>query len=67
MRRDVSIQWGLPSQWNVLFAGGHTAYGGSQASGPIRAIATGLHHSHSNMRSVLHLRLTPQLTAKMDP
>ena len=28
-----------------------TAYGGSQTRGQIRAVATGLHHSHSNMGS----------------
>ena len=27
------------------------AYGGSQARGRIRAVAAGLHHSHSNARS----------------
>ena len=27
------------------------AYGGSQARGPIGAVAAGLHHSHSNMGS----------------
>ena len=31
------------------------AYGGSQARGPIRDVATGLHHSHSSARSELHL------------
>ena len=39
------------------------AYGGSQARGPIGAVATGLHHSHSNARSKLNLRPTLQLTA----
>ena len=32
-----------------------TAYGGSQARGPIGAVAASLHHSHSNARSVLRL------------
>ena len=32
------------------------AYGGSQARGLIGAIAAGLHHSHSNTRSELHLQ-----------
>ena len=32
------------------------AYGGSQARGRIRTVATGLHHSHSNARSWPHLR-----------
>ena len=44
-----------------------TAYGGSQARDPIRAIAAGLHHSHSHTRSEPHLRPTPQLTATLDP
>ena len=34
------------------------AYGGSQAMGPIRAAATGLHHSHSSDRSEPHPRPT---------
>ena len=43
------------------------AYGGSQARGPIRAEADGLHHSHSNSGSKLRLRPTPQLRATPDP
>ena len=43
------------------------AYGGSQARGPITAVATGLHHSHSNVGSKPHLQPTPQLTATPDP
>ena len=42
------------------------ACGGSQASGQIRAVATGLHHSHSNAGSEPHLRPTPQLMAMPD-
>ena len=42
------------------------AYGGSQARGQIRAVATGLHQSHSNAGSELRLRPTPQLTATPD-
>ena len=34
------------------------AYGGSQAMGQIRAVATSLHHSHSNVGSELSLRPT---------
>ena len=30
------------------------AYGGSQARGRIGAVTTGLHHSHSNARSLTH-------------
>ena len=40
------------------------AYGGSQARGPIRAIAAGLHHSHSKARSE---QPTSQLTAMLGP
>ena len=36
----VAISWAAPA-----------AYGGSQARGPIRAVATGLHQSHSNAGS----------------
>ena len=43
------------------------AYGSSQARGPIGAAAAGLHHSHSNTRSELCLRPTPQVTATLDP
>ena len=42
-------------------------YGSSQARGQIRALAAGLHHSHSNAESEPHLRSTPQLTATPDP
>ena len=38
------------------------AYGGSQERGPIRAVATGLHHSPAMQDSKPHLRSTPQLT-----
>ena len=44
-----------------------SAYGSSQARGSIRAAAANLHHSHSNARSKLHIRPTPQLTATLDP
>ena len=30
------------------------AYEGSQAKGPIRAVAAGLHHSHSNAGALTH-------------
>ena len=39
------------------------AYGGSQARGLIRAVATGLRHSHSNEGSELRLQPIPQLAA----
>ena len=54
-----------------LFSTSPAAYGGSQVRGLIRAVAAGLRHSyrhsHSNARSELHLRPTPQLTAMPDP
>ena len=43
------------------------AYGGSQARGLIRAVAVGLHQSHSNVGSEAGLQPTPQLTATPDP
>ena len=43
------------------------ALGSSQARGRIGATAAGLHHSHSNMGSELHLGPTPQLMATLDP
>ena len=43
------------------FRAAPVAYGSSQARGHIGAIATGLHHSHSNTGFELHLRPTPQL------
>ena len=39
------------------------AYGGSRARVQIGAVAFGLHHSHSNAGSELHLRIKPQLVA----
>ena len=44
----VAISWAAPA-----------AYGGSQARGQIRAVATGLRQSHSNAGSELRLRPTP--------
>ena len=43
------------------------AHGGSQARGPIGAIAAGLRHSHSSARSEPHLPPTPQPTTMLDP
>ena len=42
-------------------------YGGSQARGPIRAVAAGLHHSHSNSGPKPSLQPTLQLTSTPDP
>ena len=39
----------------LLFKASPGAYGSSQARGPIRAAAAGLHHSHSDMGSQLRL------------
>ena len=51
----VAISWAAPA-----------AYGGSQARGPIGAVATGLRQRHSNAGSEPHLQPTPQLTATPD-
>ena len=53
----------------IFFWGGNTleAYGSSQARGQIRAVATGLHLSHSNTRPETCLWPTPQLTAMPIP
>ena len=51
----------------LLFRTAPGAYGSSQARGRMEATAAGLLHSHSNIRSELHLQPTPQLTATPDP
>ena len=43
------------------------AYGGSQARGPIGAVAASLHQSHNNEGSEPRLQPTPQLMATPDP
>ena len=43
------------------------AHGGSQARGPVGAVATGLRQRHSNVGSELRLRPTPQFTETLDP
>ena len=54
--------------WLFIFSmAAPVAYGGSQARGLIGTVAPGLHQSHSNSGSELHLRPTPQLTATLDP
>ena len=50
-----------------LFMAAPMAYGGSQARSRIRAVATGLRHSHSNVRLEPHLQPTPQLTVMPGP
>ena len=42
------------------------AYGGSQAWGPIRTVAAGLHQSHSNARSESRLQSASQLITTPD-
>ena len=49
----------------LFFSPTPAAYGGSQARDQIRAIATGLSHSHSNARSEPCLQPTPQLIAML--
>ena len=51
----------------IYFRAAPVAYGSSQARGVIGAAAAGLRQSHSNARSQLCLRPTPQLTAMLDP
>ena len=67
---------GVPSKGDPIFffvfffiswAAAPVSYEGSQARGPIGAVATGLHHSRSNVGSKLHLQPIPQLTATLDP
>ena len=50
-----------------LFRAASEACGGSQARGRIRAGAAGLHHSHGNVGSKMHVQTTPQLPAMPDP
>ena len=50
-----------------LFIATPAAYVSSQTRGRIRAVAAGLHHSHSNAGSEPSLQPTPQLTAMLDP
>ena len=51
----------------LLFRAAPMAYGGSQARGRIGATAAGLHHSHGNTWSELHLWPRPKLVAMPDP
>ena len=50
-----------------FFRAAPVAYGGSQDSGRIEAVAASLHHSHSNAGSELCLQPMPQLMAMPDP
>ena len=49
-----------------FFRAAPLAYGGPQVRGRIRAVASGLRHSHSNWGSEPRLRFTPQLTVMPD-
>ena len=51
----------------AFFRAAPAAYGGSQARGLMGDIAANLRHSHSNIRSKLHLWPIPQLMAMPDP
>ena len=67
MRLYLPVFWGFLFVCFLLFRAAAEAYGGSQARGLIEATAAGLHHSHSNVGSELHLPSTPQLMAMPDP
>ena len=62
-----SLQIILINLFIYLFRAAPAAYGGSQARGPVGAIATGLCQSHCNAGSEPQLRPTPQLRAPPDP
>ena len=52
----------------ICFRAAPVAYGGSQARGPVGAVATGLHHSPTVKTDLsLGLQPSPQLTATLDP
>ena len=51
----------------LVFRAALVAYVSSQARGQIKDAAAGLHHSHSNARSKLCLRPTPQLRETPGP
>ena len=51
----------------AFFRAASMAYGGSQARGPIGAVAAGLYQSRNNVGACCHLQPTPQRTAIPDP
>ena len=60
--------WVVPiSFFFFFFRAIPVAYGSSWARGRTKAVAAGLHHSHSNARSQLCLRPMPQFVAVLDP
>ena len=50
-----------------LFRATPTTYGDSQARGPVRTIASGLYHGHSDSGSEPSLQRIPQLMTMPDP
>ena len=52
--------------FSCLFRAAPTAYGSSKARGQLGALASGLHHSHSNVGSEPHLPPALQLMATPD-
>ena len=50
-----------------LFRAVPVAYGGSQVGGPVGAVASSLHQSHSNLVSEPRLRPTPQQHQILNP
>ena len=58
----ITLSWRF-----FFFVVAPVAYGSSLASGWNGAAAAGLHHSHNNTGSKLHLRPAPQLVAMPDP
>ena len=51
----IIVLWLIYLFYFLLFRAAPLAYGGSQASGVIRAAPASLHHRHSNTRSKLRL------------
>ena len=68
MPTQVTLENGILLFFLIFFfRASLVAYGGSQARGPIGAIAAGLRHSHSHVGSEPHLQTTPQLMTMPDP
>ena len=60
-------RWAVICPFFFFLRAAPLAYEGSQAKGQIRAVATGLYHSHSNWGSEPNLQPTPQVVAMPDP
>ena len=54
-RHETGEEGGKSIFFLSFFRAAPSAYGGSQARGQIGAVAAGLHHSHSNAGSELHV------------